>query len=235
MKRRIWELDAARGICLFLMFYCHIVYDLVYLFRIVTDINDGGLFQFTTNYTGILFITMSGISATLGKRPVKRGLTVLGGGMLVTIATYFMYKVGFAGKDLLIYFGILHCIGVCMLLWPVFRKLPYWVLIPLGLAIICMPELLTNIRADSYALLPFGIYPPYFVSSDYFPLLPCFGYFLIGSGLGQVLYKNKKSLLPEPRFFPFNALCFMGRHSLLIYLVHQPVLAGCIFIISLLI
>ena len=108
MKRRIWELDAARGICLFLMFYCHIVYDLVYLFRIVTDINDGGLFQFTTNYTGILFITMSGISATLGKRPVKRGLTVLGGGMLVTIATYFMYKVGFAGKDLLIYFGILH-------------------------------------------------------------------------------------------------------------------------------
>ena len=233
MKRRIWELDAARGLCLFLMFYCHIVYDLVYLFRIIPTVNDGGLFLFTTNYTGILFLIMSGISANLGKRPVKRGLTVFGGGMLVTIATYLMYKVGFADKGLLIYFGILHCIGVCMILWPIFRKLPWWVLLPLGLAVVCIPDLLAGIRTDSYALLPFGIYPLNFQSSDYFPLLPCFGYFLIGGGLGKILYKDRKSLLPEPRFFPFNALCFMGRHSLFIYLVHQPILAGCIFVISL--
>ncbi len=235
MKRRIWELDAIRGICLFFMFYCHIVYDLVYLFGIIPTVNDGGLFLWTTRYTGILFITLSGISATLGKRPVKRGLTVFGGGMLVTIATYFMYKVGFADKGLLIYFGILHCIGICMLLWPVFRKLPYWVLIPLGLAVICMADLVSGIYKDTFLLLPFGIYPPDFQSSDYFPLLPCFGYFLIGGSLGQVLYKNKKSLLPEPRFFPFNALCFMGRHSLIIYLAHQPILAACIYVIFILI
>lgn len=235
MKHRIWELDAAKGLCLFLMFYCHIVYDLVYLFGIVTTINDGGLFQFTTDYTGILFITMSGISATLGKHPVKRGLTVFGGGMLVTIATYLMYKVGFADKGLLIYFGILHCIGVCMLLWPIFRKLPYWVLIPVGLAVICSPDLVSGIRTNSYFLLPFGICPSNFLSADYFPLLPCLGYFLIGGGLGKILYKTKKSLLPEPRFFPFNALCFMGRHSLFIYLAHQPIVAGCIFVVSLLI
>ena len=234
MKRRIWELDAARGICLFFMFYCHIVYDLVYLFGIVPSVNDGGLFEWTTKYTGILFITMSGISATLGKRPIKRGLTVFGGGLLVSLVTYLMYKFGFAGKGLMIYFGILHCIGVCMILWPIFRKLPWWVLIPLGLAIIFIPNLLTNVRTDSYWLLPFGIYPRYFQSSDYFPLLPCFGYFLIGGGLGQILYKRKKSLLPEPRFFPFPARCFMGRHSLIIYLVHQPIVAGCIYVISIL-
>ena len=179
MKRRIWELDTARGICMLLMFYCHIVYDLTYLFALTT-VNDGGLFQFTTDYTGILFITLSGICATLGKRPVKRGLTVLGGGMLVTLATYLMYKVGFANKGLLIYFGVLHCIGICMLLWPVFRKLPWWVLIPVGLAVICMKDLVQGIYADTYLLLPFGIYPRYFATSDYFPLFPNLGFFLLG-------------------------------------------------------
>ena len=214
MKRRIWELDVARGACLLLMFYCHIVYDLVFLFRIVPTVNDGGLFQFTTNYTGILFIALSGISATLGKHPIKRGLTVF-------------------DKGIMIYFGILHCIGLCMLIWPAFRKLPWWVLIPVGLAVICMKDLVQGIYADTYLLLPFGVYPRYFVTSDYFPLVPCFGYFLIGSGFGRLLYKKKESRLPELRFFPFNALGFMGRHSLLIYLAHQPILTGFIFVISL--
>lgn len=233
MKRRIWELDVARGACLLLMFYCHIVYDLVFLFRIVPTVNDGGLFQFTTNYTGILFITLSGISATLGKHPIKRGLTVFGGGMVVTLTTFLMYKAGFADKGFMIYFGILHCIGLCMLIWPAFRKFPWWVLIPVGLAVICIKDLVQGIYVDTYLLLPFGVYPRYFVTSDYFPLVPCFGYFLIGSGLGRLLYKKKESRLPELRFFPFNALGFMGRHSLLIYLAHQPILTGFIFVISL--
>lgn len=233
MKQRIWELDVARGVCLLFMFYCHIVYDLTMLFQFTT-INDSGLFQWTTNYTGILFITISGICATLGKRPIKRGLTVLGGGMIVSLVTYGMYLFGFANKGIIIYFGILHCIGICMLLWPIFKKLPWWILIPMGLAVICMKDLVRGVYADTLLLLPFGIYPRIFATSDYFPLLPCFGYFLIGGGLGQLLYKNKKSLLPQPRFFPFNALGFMGRHSLLIYLIHQPVLTGLIFAISLL-
>lgn len=232
MKQRIWELDAIRGFCLFFMFYCHIVYDLTMLFQITT-VNDGGLFEWTTNYTGIIFITLSGICATLGKRPVKRGLTVFGGGMLVTIATWFLWRVGFAGKGLMIYFGVLHCIGICMILWALFQKLPWWVLIPVGLAVVCAKNLVSGIYMDTYLLLPFGIHPRFFATSDYFPLLPCFGYFLIGGGLGRLLYKNKKSLLPEPKFFPFNALCFMGRHSLFIYLIHQPIIAGGIFLLSL--
>lgn len=232
MKQRIWELDVARGVCLLFMFYCHIVYDLTMLFRFTT-IDDGGLFQWTTDYTGILFITISGICATLGKHPIKRGLVVLSGGLIVSLVTFGMYLLSFANKGIIIYFGILHCIGMCMLLWPIFKKLPWWILIPMGLSVICMKDLVQGVYADTLLLLPFGIYPRFFATSDYFPLLPCLGYFLIGGGLGQLLYKNKKSLLPEPRFFPFNALGFMGRHSLFIYLVHQPVLTGLIFVISL--
>lgn len=232
MKQRIWELDAARGICLLFMLYGHIVYDVVYLFAL-TPLNDGGVFDWAVMHIGPTFIIISGICATLGKHPVKRGLLVLGCGMLCTLVTGGMYLLGFANQGLVIYFGVLHCIGICMLLWPLFRKMPYWVRIPVGLAIIFAKDLVQGVHIDTYLLLPFGIYPRLFATSDYFPLIPCLGYFLVGSGLGQLFYKSKKSLLPEPKFFPFNALGFLGRHSLLIYLVHQPIIAACVFIVSL--
>lgn len=231
MKQRIWELDAFRGICLLGMIYCHLYYDITTLLRL-PSINDGGIFDLISK-GGFLFIMLSGICATLGKRPVKRGLIVFGCGMICTLVTYAMWKFGFATKDLLIYFGVLHCIGACMLLWPVFRKLPWWVLIPIGLAIVCLKDYMATISTESLAFIPFGVYPYFFASSDYFPLIPAFGYFLIGGGLGQILYKEKKSLIPEPRFFPFNMLCFIGRHSLWFYLGHQPILMGVFYLLSL--
>ncbi|MBQ3000698.1 MAG: DUF1624 domain-containing protein [Oscillospiraceae bacterium] len=232
MKQRIWELDAARGICLLFMLYGHIVYDVVYLFALA-PLNDGGIFDWAVIHIGPTFIIISGICATLGKHPVKRGLLVFGCGMLVSLVTTGMYLLGFADKGLVIYFGVLHCIGICMLLYPLFGKLPYWVLLPVGLAIVFAQELVQGIHPDTFLLLPFGIYPLSFATSDYFPLIPCLGYFLIGSGLGQLLYKNKKSLLPAPKFFPFSTLGFLGRHSLLIYLVHQPIIAACVYVVSL--
>ena len=232
MKQRIWELDAARGICLLFMIYGHIVYDVVYLFALA-PLNDGGIFDWAVLHIGPTFIIISGICATLGKHPIKRGLLVLGCGMIVTVVTTGMYLLGFANRSIVIYFGVLHCLSICMLLSPLFRKLPYWVLLPLGLAVIFMKDLVQGITTDSYLLIPFGIYPSGFATSDYFPLIPCLGYFLFGSGLGKLCYKNKTSRIPEPKFFPFNALGFLGRHSLLIYLVHQPVIAACVFIVSL--
>ena len=232
MKQRIWELDVARGICLLFMIYGHIVYDVVYLFALA-PLNDGGIFDWAVIHIGPTFIIISGICATLGKRPVKRGLLVLGCGMVVTVVTCGMYVLGFADKSLVIYFGVLHCIGICMLLRPLFKKLPYWVLIPVGLAIAFMQDLVQGFHPNTFLLLPLGIYPHSFATSDYFPLIPCLGYFLVGSGLGQLFYKDRKSLLPEPKFFPFNALGFLGRHSLLIYLVHQPIIAACVFLVSL--
>ncbi|MBE6942840.1 MAG: DUF1624 domain-containing protein [Ruminococcaceae bacterium] len=232
MKKRIWELDAIRGICLLFMIYGHIVYDVVYLFALA-PLNDGGIFDWAVLHIGPTFIILSGICSNLGKHPIKRGLLVLGCGMLVTVVTCGMYLLGFANEGIIIYFGVLHCISICMLLSPLFRKLPWWVLPPVGLAIVFMKSLLHGVQAESFLLIPFGIYPTGFATSDYFPLIPCLGYFVIGSGLGQLLYKNKKSLIPEPKFFPFNALGFLGRHSLLIYLVHQPIIAAGVFIVSL--
>ena len=234
MKQRIWELDVIRGICLLFMLYGHFYYDYTSLFAL-GPIDDGGIFDWAVKHIGPTFIILSGICANLGKHHIKRGLTVLACGMVVSLVTVGMYHFGFAGKGIIIYFGVLHCIGCCMLLWSVFRRLPWWVLLPVGFAVVFMKELVYGVYSDTMLLLPLGIFPRYFASSDYFPLLPCLGYFLIGGGLSKWLYQNKKSLLPQPRVFPFNALGFLGRHSLLIYIVHQPVIAGCVFILSLLI
>lgn len=232
MKKRIWELDVIRGICLLFMIYGHIVYDVVYLFALA-PLNDGGIFDWAVLHIGPTFIILSGICSTLGKHPVKRGLLVFGCGMIVTLVTCGMYFLGFANKGIIIYFGVLHCLGVCMLLSPLLKKLPWWVLIPVGLAVIFMGDLLKGVRSDSIFLIPFGICPAGFASSDYFPLIPRLGYFILGIAMGQTLYKNKKSSIPEPKFFPFNALGFLGRHSLFIYLVHQPVIAALVFLVSL--
>lgn len=235
MKERIWELDFIRGILLLLMFYCHFVYDIVELFALNVPA-DGAFYDWAMDHTGLFFILLSGVSITLGRRPVRRAVKVLLGGFACSLVTAFMYLFNFAPKGIIIYFGILHCLAVCMLLWPLFRKLPFWALLLCGGALLWLNFLIQPYQGQgNFLTMPLGIYHASFYSSDYFPLLPNLGYFLIGSGLGKVLYRKKESLLPATTRFPAPQLCFLGRHSLLVYLLHQPVIAGLVYLLSLVI
>ena len=230
MKKRIWELDALRGLALFGMILIHLTYDLVELYD-VWELKDRSLFDFSQDWGGVIFLVLSGLCATLGFRPVRRGIQVFGCGLLVSAVTVGMYLLDLADKGIIIYFGVLHCLGVCMLLWPLFRKFPTWLLAVLGVAMAGIGLYLKeHARTALVWLMPLGI--PYygFVSSDYFPLLPNLGYFLIGSVLGRTVYQRKESLLPNvnTRNPVLRFLCWCGRHSLKIYLIHQPVLAGII-------
>ena len=76
---------------------------------------------------------------------------------------------------------------------------------------------------------------PGFSSSDYFPLLPNFGYFLIGSAIGRLIYRKKETLLPKVNAQSpiLRFLQFCGKHSLWIYLLHQPLLTGLFELICL--
>ncbi len=233
MKKRIWELDALRGVFMIAIIFFHLMYDLVYLFGIVelTTPLAQKLYQFGNDWGGTPFLFLSGLCATIGSRPGKRAITVLGGGVIISLVTTAMYLLGFAGKGIIIYFGVLHCIGTCMLLWLLFRKLPTPALLIIGLILAAWGLHLRNAPSVDYPWLTiFGLVPHGFTSSDYFPLLPNFGYFLIGASLGRTLYKNKVSLLPKVNensilIRPFS---FIGRNSLLIYLLHQPILAGAV-------
>ena len=234
MKKRIWELDALRGLFILGVVVVHFVYDLVELYQLV-QWEYPPAFAFVMNWGGVLFFLISGISATLGSRCIRRGLLVIGGGLIISAVTYGMYYFGFTGKSIIIYFGVLHCLGCCMLLWPIFRKLPHWALALVGIGLVIFGFYVRELpRVDSYYLMPLGIPWKGFASSDYFPLLPYFGFFLAGSALGKSLYKNKETLLPKVNtqniFIRFLLLC--GKNSLWIYLLHQPLLNGIFFLIT---
>lgn len=234
MKKRIWELDAFRGLCVIGMVIVHLVYDLVDLYRIV-DWDYPQWFSFVKDWGGLLFLCLSGICVTLGSRSVRRGLIVLGCGMICTAVTYGMYHFGLSDKSIIIYFGVLHCLGICMLLWPLVKKCPVWLLAILGAVMIAAGFYIEDLRMDTFWLVPLGFIPRGFASSDYFPLLPNLGYFLLGAALGRIVYAKKESLLPkvnENHVF-LRGLQFCGRHSLWIYLLHQPLLSGICFLLTL--
>ncbi len=225
MRKRIWELDAFRGVCILGMVLVHLVYDLVELYRILPW-QYPGWFSFVKDWGGVLFVVLSGVCATLGSRSVKRGLIVFAAGMLCTAVTLAM---GFFGFNIPIYFGVLHCLGACMIAWWVFKRLPTAVLGVLGAVLVAAGLWLREqVFPTGMWLMPLGLTPPNFFSTDYFPLLPNLGYFLMGAVLGRLAYGKKESLLPrvpaDKGILAFFQFC--GRQSLLIYLLHQPVLSG---------
>lgn len=233
MKKRIWELDALRGLCILGMVVVHFIYDLVDLYQLV-QWKYPPLFTFVQQWGGVLFLLISGICVTLGSRCIRRGLLVFGCGIVISAVTWGMYRFGFSGKSIIIYFGVLHCLGLCMLLWPVFRKLPHWALAMIGLALVVAGFYLQTLEpVSTHWLMPFGLPWKGFASSDYFPLLPYLGFFLLGSALGKSVYRNKESLLPNVNtrnpIVRFLLLC--GKHSLWIYLLHQPLLSGIFYLI----
>ncbi len=227
MKKRIWELDAFRGLCILGMVLVHFVYDATELYALA-DWNIPVWFSIVQR-GGVLFLLISGISATLGRRSVRRGLIVLGAGVLVSAVTYGLYRFGGFSKSVLIHFGVLHCLGCCMILWWVFKRLPTWALLLLGLVMAAAGFYLdTVVLVEGPWLVPFGFVYYGFASADYFPLLPNLGFFLLGAVLGRTVYRRKETLLPwvSEKNIIVRGLCFIGRQSLWIYLLHQPVLAG---------
>ncbi len=225
MKKRIWELDAFRGLCILGMLTVHFVFDLVELYGFVRW-DYPPLFSLIRDWGGIAFILLSGTCATLGSRSARRGLIVFGCGMLCTLVTWGMYKLDYSGSGIVIRFGILHCLGICMLLWCLCRKMPVWLLAALGVTLAALGFVFQNVQVEAGWLFPFGLVTSRFSSGDYFPLLPHFGFFLLGAVLGRTVYAKGASLLPKinDRNPIIRFLCICGRQSLPIYLLHQPAL-----------
>lgn len=238
MSKRLHLLDALRGFTLIHMIAFHGMWNLVYLFGIRAPWYTGTPGYIWQQWICWTFILLSGFCWSFSRNPLKRGLTVFGGGLVVTAVTCI------AMPESRIVFGVLTCIGSCMLLLIPAEKLLKKVPSLLGLALsFGLFLLLRNVPEGSLgfeglvlAQLPEGLYRnlltaylgfPHrsFFSTDYFPLFPWFflfvtGYFLFrvldGNGLNEMLFA--KGQIP--------VLNWMGRNSLLVYLLHQPVLYG---------
>lgn len=224
MKQRIWELDALRGFSILCVIVIHFLYDLRTFVGI--SVGNGPVMSAVQQYGGVVFVILSGLCVTLGSRSFRRGLVVFACGMVITLVTAGMVWLGMAHRSVLIRFGVLHLLGVCMMLWPLFKKLPPWALGVLGTAIVVLGYWFSTVTVEISWLFPLGLTARGFSSGDFFPLFPHLGWFLLGSLAGKTLYANKSTRFPRvsDKLRPVRALCWCGRHSLWIYLLHQPLL-----------
>jgi uncharacterized membrane protein len=228
---RFPEIDAARGIAILMMILFHTVFDL-HFFGIAPVNVATGFWRWFAMATASLFLLVVGISLVVSharsatklagfarmKKFLFRGAGIFGLGLLVTLATWLYLHEGF------IIFGILHLIGVSVMLSVLFFRFRKYNIL-LGLLCIAGGFFIGTVQGPVW-LLPLGIYPASFVSVDYTPLIPWFGAVLVGMGVGEFLYSGgiRRFSMPHlPDRFEMP-LAFLGRYSLVIYLVHQPVI-----------
>lgn len=225
-KQRFDILDAWRSLAIVLMIVYHFLYDLA-LFGIITWQQ---MFSTPLNimqkFICCSFILLAGASARFSRSSLRHGLTVLAAGVVVELGA----MVG--GQT--IRFGVLMLLGWSMVIWhfagKYLQKLPGWALAAGSLALYFLTDWWTDRVSVSVSwLYPLGFPGPGFSSADYFPLLPWLFLFLAGTALGGWCLAHRDSRLLSAAL-P-GALTFPGRHSLIIYLLHQPVLYGVSFLI----
>lgn len=250
-ENRIHFLDEARGFAVFCMIFYHAFYLLYSFFDLKAAY---GLFIFFMPVEPIfagLFMFVSGISTSLSKSNLKRGLILLGVALGFTAVTaVVMPAIGFVECE--IYFGILHFLScaiiifalcrkflskmnplagilLCAVLYPFFSGIENGVLRYGNLVVLQLPESLY----ESNWLMPFGIYSDNFFSADYFPIFPNIFIFLAGAFLGAYFVKNG---FPEWSYPKRNAFFgFLGRNALIIYIAHMPAIFAVSYGIELII
>ena len=114
-------------------------------------------------------------------------------------------------------------------------KLDKWLTLAAGILIILAGIYIDSLRSDSFWLNWLGLKQPGRSMVDYYPVFPYFGIVLIGVFAGRLLYPAgvRRFALPDlSQVRPVRGLRFLGRHSLLIYLIHQPILIGLLFVLG---
>jgi uncharacterized membrane protein len=238
-RDRFWEVDFLRGMAIVLMVLFHLAYDLNYFGVYEIELASGFWF-YLARFTASLFLLLVGVSLTLSHSRAmivgredrfrihlfKRSLLILGLAIGVTLVTYLLMGKGF------IVFGVLHLIGVSLLLAYPFLRL-HGVNFIFGLLSILLGLYLQSLSVDFPWLLWLGLAPQDFSSVDYFPLFPWFGVILMGVALGDLFYRDyhRRIHLPDLAGWPLARwLAFLGQNSLAIYLVHQPMLTGLMYL-----
>ena len=226
MRRRFDVLDAWRTLAIVLMAAYHFLYDL-YIFGVISA---DRLFSAPLNvlerFICCSFILLAGASARFSRNNLRHGLVVLGAGLVV--------EIGAAAAGQTIRFGVLMLLGSSMVLWHFLgkglQKLPGWSVAAGSGVLFFAARWWTGRTAVSVPwLYPLGFTAPGFYSADYFPLLPWFFLFLTGTALGGWCLAHRENRLLAVRL-P-GVLTWPGRHSLIIYVLHQPVLYGISYLI----
>jgi uncharacterized membrane protein len=234
-------LDTLRGLTVINMILYHAIWDMVFLFGMDLQWYRGTGAYIWQQCICCTFILLSGFCSAMSRHPLRRGLTVFGIGAVVTLVTAL-----FMPEDIVI-FGVLTLIGSCMLLMiplkGLLMRLPAVpaLLVSLGLFLLTrginarylgfygieflrLPPLFYQNYVTAY----FGFPQSSFYSTDYFSLFPWFFLFLTGFFLHRLFGK----IICGMKWEGIAPLNFIGRHALVIYVLHQPVIYGLCLLCS---
>lgn len=241
-------LDLIRGLAVVNMALFHFLWDLVYLAGFNWQWFDSGFIYIWQRSICCTFILLSGFCCYFSHHRLKRGITVFLSGILISVVTYIFIPEGRVVFGILTFLGTaimltvplrgflehINCyagFSVSLLLYLLTRSIAYGYIEFMGIHIWNLPEFMYRL---GYAGDFFGFAESDFYSADYFPFIPWFFLFICGYFLCGIL---KKQNLFEKKLFSFkmnNAFTFIGKHSLIIYLLHQPFLYFIVWVIFLL-
>ena len=241
-SNRIYILDALRGLSILYVILYHLLFDLEYIFNMSIDFfHSSGMAAVHFFFLAVL-IGVSGICTAFSNNIFRRGTILYLLGLSITLITSIVVP------DNLIVFGVLSFFGLTMLLYAVARpfldripwggQLALWLLlymifrdfsasntVDLFFVQLKIPE---ELHYNPY-LYPLGIRSRDFYSADYFPLLPWSFIFLCGTALSKPILARKFPAW----FYTFRTpfLDVIGKHTLSIYILHQPILYGTLWLL----
>jgi uncharacterized membrane protein len=219
-------IDAMRGLAITLMVGYHFGIQLVMFGYAPDALVKNPLLNVLQPVFGGLFILLSGMSSRFSRSNLRRGAIVFACAYAVSVVMLLM--------ALPVWFGILHFLGVAMMFYgvagPALDKIPR-IIQPFLYSALFIVAFFFFPRAtviDTNLLMPLGLYREW--GSDYFPLLPWLPLFLFGTWLGALAAEGK---LPKWFYrFRMPVLPVIGRHTLVIYLAHQPVIFGVLWVVQ---
>lgn len=221
--KRIGEIDLFRVVAIVLMVVFHFVFDLNEFAKI--NINyENGFWYYVGRAAALLFITISGISSNLSKKPIKNAIKLFIYAMVITAVTYFVFG------DMYVRFGILHFLAVMTLLSLVLNKANTILLILIQILSFFIYLYSLKIRIGTFYLIPLGFMYYGFSSVDYYPIFPYIIYYILGILIFRFIYSKDKRILPVE--IKSNLIRIISQRSLEIYILHQPILLGLIFLVS---
>ena len=236
-------LDVVRGFALLSMILYHACFDLVYIHNLSIPWYTSSYGYYWQQSICLILIFISGMSWSLGKNPLRRGSVVFGFGFLIILITHIFIP------SQAVSLGILSFLGIAMLLLIPLNKLLLKINCQIGLLLSLFLFILTkkiyygylSIEPFFHLELPDWIYeiPGFFIlglpsdsfsSSDYYPIFPWLFLYIAGFYFWNIIKNNTRILhFLTLKITPFEKI---GRNTLIIYMLHQPVLMAFFYLLS---
>lgn len=235
---RFWELDFLRGVAVVGMIVFHAAFDVEFLGIAAIGVNSG-FWWLLARAVAVAFVFIAGACMLISwertpperrvRKFVSRGLLLLGLGVLITIATYAF----FAGR-FVDWLGVLHFLGLASILAiPVLSLTDDGALWRGAVASIALGVLFDRMVVESPWLFWLGLRSAGFASLDYFPVFPWLGVLLLGAFAGRVFYGGgvRRFKIGVASNALVDGVGWLGKNSLWIYFLHQPLLYGALSLI----